>query len=190
MTYGDIWQNLTEEYYKKMFDNDWRLHLEMQTWLLNHRFENILEIGCGTGQYAEYFGERFVGIDVSRGGIETARKTHPCSRFIYGDYLETDLPDKYDLVMSVASIDCVYDMNKFIMKAIENSRKYVVIINYNSYNNDIYNHHYIHREDGDYYENIISLREIRRLLYRYKFTITPIEREPERRNAFMLEIHV
>ena len=56
----------------------------------------ILEIGCGTGQFAAYlhkkkkvFNNRYVlGIDFSKVGIEKAKERSPGLRFIHGDVFD------------------------------------------------------------------------------------------------------
>jgi SAM-dependent methyltransferase len=56
----------------------------------------VCDLGCGPGQVARYLsghGLATLGIDLSAGMIEEARRLHPGLRFEQGDMLALDLPD-------------------------------------------------------------------------------------------------
>lgn len=72
--------------------------------------KNILEIGCGTGNYTRLLRERFKGssikaLDISRKMIEAAKEKFPEGKidFIVVDAEEVELRDKFDLITSNAA---------------------------------------------------------------------------------------
>ncbi len=62
----------------------------------------ILDQGCGTGEYALLFGERYTGLDNSHKDIEFARKRYP-GKFIVGSAAKMDnlKSDSFDAVFAV-----------------------------------------------------------------------------------------
>jgi 2-polyprenyl-3-methyl-5-hydroxy-6-metoxy-1,4-benzoquinol methylase len=81
----------------------------------------VLDIGCGNGSLTREFarmGHHVTGIDLSRSGIEFARKSCPEGRFelLPADnrVLENLNESPFDLVYSVEVIEHVYDPRNFL----------------------------------------------------------------------------
>ena len=66
----------------------------------------ILDIGCGPGLFLKNFGSEYqkVGIDITPGMIEYAKKEVPDATFIVGDFIEDDIEGKFDLIFSVGTL--------------------------------------------------------------------------------------
>lgn len=78
-------------------------------------FQSVLDIGCGCGDYASLFGKdrKYLGIDISKDMVSTARRLYPNYSFQVGDAEETGLEDaSWDLVMSVAVFEYLDDPKK------------------------------------------------------------------------------
>lgn len=78
----------------------------------------ILEIGCGTGwlsfQLAEF--GTVTALDLPSKTINRLKGTHPHITWISGDFLDADLPQRFDVVVSVETIAHVPDQEKFVHK--------------------------------------------------------------------------
>lgn len=61
----------------------------------------VLDLGCGTGEYAELFDPgRYVGVDIHPGYVEFARKRRPAHRFVVADVRSwSGEKPRFDLVM-------------------------------------------------------------------------------------------
>lgn len=72
----------------------------------------ILELGCGSGRFLSYFKSRYkaefdyVGVDISEGMLDLARKEHPESEFITGDMSQIFSrfdAESFDVIVACAS---------------------------------------------------------------------------------------
>lgn len=69
--------------------------------------ENILDLGCGTGDLAYVIsqrGSKVIGMDLSRQMLETARKKYPDLQFIFGNAENFTLDEQVDAVFSNAAL--------------------------------------------------------------------------------------
>lgn len=82
------------------------------------QISSILDVGCGPGRYClEWLnqGKKVVALDIASGMIEIARELtngHPNAHdieFILGDYLEVNLPAKYDAACLMGFFDYIED---------------------------------------------------------------------------------
>ncbi len=68
----------------------------------------VLEVGCGPGRETALFSKRgikTVGIDISSGLLEVARKANPATTYIEGNFLHLSFPNEhFDGVWSHASL--------------------------------------------------------------------------------------
>lgn len=73
---------------------------------------NILDIGCGTGYLEQYLRpetNRIKGIDISSGMLKIARKKFPSVRYVKADVFQTDINEKYDLIVENAFLHHLKD---------------------------------------------------------------------------------
>lgn len=66
--------------------------------------ESVLDIGCGPGQFAEYFLKslpncKYTGVDFSVVAIEAARARCPSAQFLHLDVTKADLPTDHDVIV-------------------------------------------------------------------------------------------
>jgi ubiquinone/menaquinone biosynthesis C-methylase UbiE len=77
--------------------------------LSGHTPHQVVDIGCGTGDYAVLFDlkhTRYLGLDISPEMIAVCRRLYPDYRFEVGDGQDTGLPgDSMDVVLSVAVLE-------------------------------------------------------------------------------------
>lgn len=61
----------------------------------------VLDLGCGTGEYAELFDPgRYLGVDIHKGYIEFAQRLNPAHRFLVADVRSWSGEERrFDLVM-------------------------------------------------------------------------------------------
>jgi SAM-dependent methyltransferase len=81
-----------------------------------HQAPEVLDVGCGPGRVAEAVLEagaaRYVGIDFSAGMLELARGRldgRDRVELIQGDFLEADVPERFDIVLALGLFDYVDD---------------------------------------------------------------------------------
>ena len=170
--YGKIWQEkLGDEqiqWYEGMHNSCLKMHDNFKEFIHENSPSTILEVGCGAGYYPinlkELFvGKEYVGIDISETAIKFCR-TKSSFNFICTDFLKKELNKKFDLVFSHALIDHVYDVDLFIEKIVESSKRFVYITAYRGYFPDLEKH--VMRKnnvEGTYY-NDISIKQVDRKL--------------------------
>lgn len=75
--------------------------------MVNRTQPHVVEIGCGDGRDAELILAKtphYIGMDISAGMLELARKRNPEGRFMWGDIAKFDLFRETDIVFSFASL--------------------------------------------------------------------------------------
>jgi SAM-dependent methyltransferase len=167
--YGKFWIKRSNDWYSEIHDSNYLIHENFKKYLKSKsNIKKVIEIGCGTGIYPiknkELFNKiDYTGIDISESAIEYCKQNSDFN-FICGDFLKMDLKEHYDLVFSHAVIDHVYDIDKFIEKAVSISNNYVFINSYRGYFPDLEKHNMNwNRAEGCYY-NDISIKQIRKIL--------------------------
>lgn len=85
---------------------------------------SLLEVGCGSGYYAEVFrlllgaDVGYTGLDSSRAMIALARRTHPTAAFTLGDATALPFDDAaFDVVFNGASLMHILDFHKAVAEA-------------------------------------------------------------------------
>jgi SAM-dependent methyltransferase len=136
-SYGKLWTK-NNDWYTEIHNSNYLLHDDFINYFKGKKYvKTVLEIGCGTGIYPiqnkELFSDmQYTGIDISETAI-TYCKNNSQFEFICGDFIKMDLPNKYDLVYSHAVVDHVYDINAFIAKIVNTSKKYAYINSYRGF---------------------------------------------------------
>lgn len=117
------------ELYHKMYqsfidyDEEYQFYRNL---LENHAAENILEIGCGTGQLARRFlkeGYTYTGIDVAAPMLEYARKELPAHHFHQMDMRDIKLPRKFDGVIITARSISYILTNSDVLATLQSVKK-------------------------------------------------------------------
>jgi ubiquinone/menaquinone biosynthesis C-methylase UbiE len=67
--------------------------------------QRLLDVACGTGAHAEYFGTAFdvTGVDLEPAMLEIARERCPDATFVVGDMRDVDLGETFDAVVCLFS---------------------------------------------------------------------------------------
>ena len=170
--YGNIWQEKygyeQVQWYQKMHNSCLKMHDDFKKFLAEKSPTTILEVGCGAGYYPINLKELFInieytGTDISETAIKFCKLKSPFN-FICTDFLKNNLNKKFDLVFSHALIDHVYDVELFIEKIIQTSKRFVYVTAYRGYFPDL-EKHVIQRNnlEGSYY-NDISIKKITKKL--------------------------
>lgn len=158
-----------EAQYEFMFFNKPLALLDFKKFLESRKgVKSVLEIGCSIGLFSRMFPSLFenleyTGIDISERSIDICKKSAQ-GEFICDDFLKIDLPKKYDLVFSFHVIDHVSDVDLFVKKILDHSKKYVYISSYRGYFPDLEQHRVQYRNDQGIYYNDISVKQVEKIL--------------------------
>ena len=166
--YGKIWQEKfgdeQAQWYEKMHNCCIKMHNDFKKFLTEKSLSTVLEVGCGSGYYPRNLKELFTnieytGIDISETAIKFCESKSPFN-FLCIDFLKNNLNKKFDLVFSHALIDHVYDVDLFIEKIIQSSKRFVYVTAYRGYFPDL-ERHVIRRNnlEGSYY-NDVSIKQL------------------------------
>lgn len=140
-------------------------HCEFKRWLASHFVAaaggTAMEIGCGsTGHYSHYFsGSPYIGVDADHDVIRYCEQYHPIRErqyWLWADIMDEDLPSA-DLVFSHAVIDHAPDIEAHLFQCIRYSRRWVYIMAYCGYLNDIAEHRQEQNKTDGYWYNRISV---------------------------------
>lgn len=155
-----------EDQYTRMFYSKPLCLLDFQNFLAEKsEIKSILEVGCSTGMFLEEFSDFFskkeyLGLDISQKSIELCRKKFN-SNFVCADFLKYDFDKQYDLVYSFDVIDHVYDINGFMKKIVESTKKFAYINAYRGYHKELKTHKSTFRDTEGIFMNDISIFEIK-----------------------------
>ena len=73
--------------------------------------DKILDLGCGTGRYAELFKDKnieYIGADIAEKQIKIAKRKHPEAKFQTINFLNFPFSDNYfDKIYSIAVFHCI-----------------------------------------------------------------------------------
>ena len=81
---------------------------------LKHVRGDVLELGCGAGDLVGFHSQklgRYVGVDISEGGIALAKKRFPTAEFITRDIESEELgfEEAFDSILMVAFIEHIFN---------------------------------------------------------------------------------
>ena len=167
--YGKTFKEKDPEYFSKIFDTNPKIHSDLINFInSNDDIKNILEIGCGTGNFAAKFpkileGKYYTGLDISENNIKLCKETHK-HNFICADFLKMELEKNYDLIFTEAVVDHVYDINLFIEKIVKTTKKYAYIHSYRGFFPELEKHGMDWRDDEGVYYNNLSVKQIKNTL--------------------------
>ncbi|QLH04014.1 hypothetical protein C5F49_00755 [Nitrosopumilus oxyclinae] len=168
--YGDIWQGKNAEKWYESTDSIYPLvHNDFLNYLSDkHDIKSVLEVGCGPGVYPIKYKDIFekfeyTGIDISKSAIEYC-KTHSDFNFLCDDFIQIDFPKKFDFVFSRSVIDHVYDIDQFLLKTVNLTKKYAYIYAYRGFFPTSENHDSKLDKNGSYYVNALSKKQLEKTL--------------------------
>ena len=119
--YADLYHKM----YQSLIDYDEEYQFYKRL-LDKYGVQNILEIGCGTGQLARRFlkdGYLYTGIDVSMPMLEYARKELPAQHFHQMDMRDIKLTSMFDgVIITARSISYILS-NKDVMATFQSIKK-------------------------------------------------------------------
>ena len=84
--------------------------------------ESILDHGCGQGSWIhllhdEYPNAKITGIDISKNGINIAKKLFPKHKFLFNDGKRSPLNDNsFDLIFSFHVLDAVWNLDESLLE--------------------------------------------------------------------------
>lgn len=84
----------------------------IQSFLADVPFRSVVDIGCGTGNWASVARGPYLGVDLSPSFIEGCRRRYrddPEKRFIEADVATLDLPERYDLAQLISVLHHLSD---------------------------------------------------------------------------------
>ncbi len=136
----------------------------------------ILEIGCGPGNYIEEFKKEYKmsGVDINDSMINIAKSRFPDSDFFLGDFIKIPLPQKYDAVYCIGTLQYFYPSQiKYLMKKVSEilNPEGIFIVNFphalSEYDTKFpdlsysqYSPEYIRKNSSDYFKIITDMQTI------------------------------
>ena len=91
----------------------------------------ILDVGCGPGNYCDLLfkkGFRVIGVDYSEEMIKVAKEKYPSITFEVGSGYDLKFENKsFDMVLSIGTLQCLLDHEKFLSELARVSSKYIII---------------------------------------------------------------
>lgn len=117
----DSYSNYAEQWATRMRSGENIVHEYLEKPAMYKRLpdlkgKSVLAVGCGTGEECAHLkslgASKVVGIDVSEGLIEYARKSYPDIEFHVMDMEQIDLDEKFDFVYSSLVMHYVESWNK------------------------------------------------------------------------------
>lgn len=113
-----------EEYGPEYFDDTHRRWFENpNTWLFDlvasyiPQGGSVLDVGCGRGDFLRYVAK--TRPDAKLTGIDFAPNEHETIRFWQGDVIAMDIPERFDVVLSLSVIEHVRDCVAFARRMAE-----------------------------------------------------------------------
>jgi len=170
-SYGKTWQEKEGgeqiDWYNRMHESHKIQHQDFVRYIkTRNNLETALEVGCGTGVYPiklkELFANiKYTGTDISETAIKQCKKNSPFE-FFAADFIKLNISRKFDCVFSHAVVDHVYDMDEFVTKIVNSTKKYAYITAYRGFFPDLKKHKMNWNDaDGSYY-NDFSIIQIKK----------------------------
>ena len=154
-------------WYTWMYDSRRDQHEAFERWLdaveRIGAVRSVVEFGCGMAVgYADLFADReYVGIDIAEQCVHWCKSQRHNPRHDYwaGDFIRSDWPRRFDLVLSQGTIDNTYDMDAFLKSAAAASSGWIYITAYRGFFPRLLDHQYEWSPDhGCYYNNLSPAR--------------------------------
>lgn len=94
---------------------------------LNGKAKKLLEVGFGKGPLISSLNRKYLvsGVDKSKENVLSARKNYPQGRYFKADMRNFKTNEKYDMIVSICSIDHGDDLRKEFAKTIKNMGRHL-----------------------------------------------------------------
>jgi len=199
ISYGETWQGRDNKFYQRLHHDGLIEHKKFLAYLKPKKdVKTVLEIGCGSGVYPIKYKNIFekfdyTGIDISKSAIKFCQENSDFN-FICGDFQKMELEDKYDLIFSQGVIHHVYNINAFLSKIVEISKKYAYILSSLGYSNELEDHKMEWSEKQAIYNSILSSKQVTSTLIECglkenQFSIGHSETDSENSTGTLIEIN-
>ncbi len=199
ISYGETWQGRDNKFYQRLHQDGLIEHKKFLEYLKSKKdVQTILEIGCGSGVYPIKYKDIFekfdyTGIDISKSAIKYC-KEHSNVNFICSDFQKMELGKKYDLIFSQGVIHHVYNINTFLSKIVEISKKYAYILSSLGYSDELDDHKMEWSDKQAVYNSILSSKQVKNTLIEFglkenQFSIGPSETDSENSTGTLIEIN-
>jgi len=192
--YGKNWQKVDPDFYFRIYNYRPLLHQDFLEYLKDKEdVKSVLEIGCGVGTYPiefkKYFDKKdYLGIDIGKPGIEYCKQNSDFE-FMCGDIIDMKLDKKFDLIFSHAVIDHIYDIEGFIQKIVNLSKKYVYISAYRGYFPDLHEHKMRWDNEKGCYYNDLSIEQLKKSLLKFGLVEDEINIRKQEDGTELNQIH-
>jgi len=199
ISYGETWQGRDNEFYQRLHRDGLIEHKKFLEYLKSkNNVKTILEIGCGSGVYPIKYKDIFqkfdyTGIDISKSAIKFCKENSDFN-FICGDFQKMEIVNKYDLIFSQGVIHHVYDINDFLSKIVEKSKKYAYILSSLGYSDELEDHKMQWSDIQAVYNSILSSKQVKNTLLKCglnenQFSICKSETDYENSTNTLIEIN-
>lgn len=175
LSYGDTWQGQDNEFYEGMHRHGIKKNEDFVNYLkTKQNIKTVLEIGCGTGiypiKYQDLFqNKEYVGIDISKSAINYCKKKSKFD-FLCGDFIKLNLEKRFDLVFSHGVINHVPNIDLFLKKILDVTKKFSYIQASHGYFPDLEEHKMVWAKNEGIYNSDLSVIQLQKTLLRYGLT--------------------
>ena len=131
--YGDgkkrnIFNRLADKFFRKSMYERYKRTINF---ILQNKFESVLDVGCGSGRYSIDLAENGVsvtGIDLSQNMLDIAKKNSNefNNNYILGSYLDVHIKDKHDVAILMGFFDYISNPLEILLKLKTDTNKYVL----------------------------------------------------------------
>jgi 2-polyprenyl-3-methyl-5-hydroxy-6-metoxy-1,4-benzoquinol methylase len=104
-----------EEDHKNWFENpNYKLFMKIENHLSNIKKVNLLDVGCGQGDFLIWLQKRHPDWKLS--GVDLAPNSHDKINFITGDILDVNFDEKFNAITCFALVEHLESIKPFIQK--------------------------------------------------------------------------
>jgi demethylmenaquinone methyltransferase/2-methoxy-6-polyprenyl-1,4-benzoquinol methylase len=135
-------------------------------------YENVLDLGCGTGICYPYLKEKFnnyIGVDISPKMIEIAKRKFPKAKFMNKDFEETKLKKNFFDLVLIFNAFPHFDKTKTVRKVRSILKKRGKLVIAHSFKLNEINKIHKKTEHKIIKKHILTVKEIKKLLKSFGF---------------------
>jgi SAM-dependent methyltransferase len=133
----DTFEEYGEEYYeqthKRWFENpNYSLFKYIESFMREMSLSSVVDVGCGKGDFLKYIKKSNPTLSATGVDLSPPAASDEID-FIQGDIFEIDLHQKFDLVVSLATIEHIQDIHHFVrrLKNFSGINGYIVLMTVN-----------------------------------------------------------